>query len=131
MGLSPLQNCKIGFFLLGIASSLWGVHEFGPWGADADLTLPIQKHCEKKYSVAVMPALALVSFHQSFLSPVSGPRSHFRPSSSQYMIQAVEKYGPIEGFFRGMDRLMRENRDPWVYSRVDMSRGSWMKLETP
>jgi putative component of membrane protein insertase Oxa1/YidC/SpoIIIJ protein YidD len=57
----------------------------------------------------------LISFHQRVITQIDGPRSHFRPSSSQYTLDAIEKYGLFKGFIRGCDRLLRENEEAWIY----------------
>ena len=92
-----------------------------PWGKDTDLkyeatTTPAP--CPE-HSFAVRVAEKIIDFHQQVLSPVDGPRSHFRPSSSSYMREAMQKHGFIQGFFMGCDRLMRENEDPWVYRKIE------------
>ena len=53
----------------------------------------------------------VIDFHQKVISPVDGPRSHFRPSSSQYMRQAMHNYGFFKGYIMGCDRLLRENSE--------------------
>lgn len=91
-----------------------------PWGKDADVELvrpttpPPPSH-----SLGVQIAEQVIHFHQTVLSPVDGPRSHFRPSSSNYMKQAMQKHGFCLGFIMGCDRLMRENSDAWVYKTVE------------
>lgn len=90
---------------------------FEPWGKDADLIVqpkteiisqgPLQKVAE-----------VLIGFHQNVISDADGPRSHFKPSSSEYTRQAIHKYGFFYGFLLGCDRLMRENNDPWIYPVV-------------
>jgi len=93
---------------------------FEPWGKDADLTYnPSQSIQEVKQSIAVRAAEQVILFHQNVLSPVDGPRSHFRPSSSSYMMQSMQKHGFIMGFLMGCDRLMRENSDDWVYRKIE------------
>ena len=67
-------------------------------------TDPLCKACEK-----------VILFHQNILSPADGPRSHFRPTSSRYMLLAIHRYGFFKGVIKGFDRLLRENSDPWVY----------------
>jgi len=57
----------------------------------------------------------LIAFHTHILSPVDGPRSDFRPTSSRYMLMAIRRHGFFKGFVMGCDRLMRENKDDWVY----------------
>ncbi|MDP1835207.1 MAG: membrane protein insertion efficiency factor YidD [Chlamydiales bacterium] len=95
-----------------------------PWGCDADLSC--RSHCRQ--IAATQPEIhngpleratrTLVTFHKKVVSPADGPRSHFKPSSSEYMLHAVEKHGFCYGFLLGCDRLMRENRDPWVYRTI-------------
>ncbi|MBI3236155.1 MAG: membrane protein insertion efficiency factor YidD, partial [Chlamydiales bacterium] len=60
-----------------------------------------------------------ILFHQNILSPVDGPRSHFRPSSSEYTLLAIRKYGFFKGFALGCDRLLRENNQSWVYQTIE------------
>ena len=93
-----------------------------PWGKDADLhySPPLSLTEDKPtYSLAVQTAIQIIRFHQNVLSPVDGPRSHFRPSSSQYMLLAMQKHGFILGFLMGCDRLIRENDDDWVYRKIE------------
>jgi putative component of membrane protein insertase Oxa1/YidC/SpoIIIJ protein YidD len=93
---------------------------FTPWGKDADLSIPAPVE-EKPPSRSLAASLAesLIHFHQNVLSPVDGPRSHFRPSSSNYMLDAIHKYGFIQGFVMGCDRLLRENGDDWCYHSIE------------
>lgn len=117
-------------FLLPIcASALTGYHL--PWGKDAKLAQVASSHPEKEeeaYSLGVRVAEKVISFHQNVISPVDGPRSSFRPSSSAYMKQAMQIHGFWRGFLMGCDRLMRENGDPWVYRTVQ-SEGHLFKYD--
>lgn len=93
-----------------------------PWGKDSDLTFQEKKEVftkKEKRSVAAKIANQVIVFHQKVLSPSNGPRSHFRPSSSQYMKLAIERYGFLKGYLMGCDRLLRENNDPWIYQTVN------------
>src|SRR4051812_47258283 len=92
-----------------------------PWGKDTDLiyTTAQQASTPPKNSLLVRAAHQIIRFHQNVLSPVDGPRSHFRPSSSQYMLLAMQKHGFVEGFVLGCDRLLRENHTPWVYRTIE------------
>jgi len=102
------------FFILNIGFLL-----ADPWGKDADIVKqPVSYCCQPKNCktpVFGKFAEAMIRFHQEVISPADGPRSHFIPSSSQYTLDAMRKYGFIQGFGMGCDRLMRENKDPWVY----------------
>jgi putative component of membrane protein insertase Oxa1/YidC/SpoIIIJ protein YidD len=73
-------------------------------------------------------AEALISFHQEVISPIDGPRSNFRPSSSQYMLNAIEQNGFFLGVVIGCDRLLRENGDPSFYDKVPFD-GSELKWD--
>lgn len=92
-----------------------------PWGKDADL-------CDFRAKPACAPAAPsgflvkfseiMIGFHQEVISPADGPRSHFKPSSSQYTLDAIRMHGFFYGFLLGCDRLMRENNDPWIYRTI-------------
>lgn len=99
--------------------ALPGYHE--PWGKDADLAYSISQPSPPKaeHSLSVLVAEQIIRFHQNVLSPVDGPRSHFRPSSSNYMLQSMQKHGFFKGYLMGCDRLMRENGDEWVYRKIE------------
>ena len=47
------------------------------------------------------------SFFKSFISGTDGKRCDHVPSCARYAKDAVEAYGPIEGFVLACDRLMR------------------------
>lgn len=92
---------------------------FEPWGKDSDL-----KQCKAKEAIksniATKIADAVIRFHQEIISPVDGPRSHYRPTSSRYMQLAMQRYGFIKGYIMGCDRLLRENDEEWVYRKVEI-----------
>ncbi len=92
-----------------------------PWGKDADLKFTPQvptTNTQNTDSPMSFIIKKIIRFHQTTLSPADGPRSHFRPSSSHYAYQAIQKYGILQGFIMGCDRLLRENNDPWVYDTI-------------
>lgn len=104
---------------------------FEPWGKDADLAhtpSQITQEVNLKHSFGVQAAEQIILFHQKVLSPVDGPRSHFYPSSSSYMMQSMQKHGFILGFLMGCDRLMRENNEDWVYRKIETG-GKIMKYD--
>jgi putative membrane protein insertion efficiency factor len=41
----------------------------------------------------------------------------FHPSCSEYFIEAVQKYGPLRGAYRGVKRICRCN--PWTVGGYD------------
>lgn len=113
------------FVLLTIvSSSLWSQPGyFEPWGKDTDLTIEHHEGHAPSLSPLDSPfgwlAEKSILFHQNILSPVDGPRSHFRPSSSAYMLEAIKTHGFMQGFIMGCDRLLRENDSPWVYRTIE------------
>ena len=100
--LLPLFGDKAGYFL--------------PWGKDSDL-IPSQTSSSPKPGTDLLSKTAekVILFHQNVISPVDGPRSHFRPTSARYMLLAIRRHGFFRGYIKGCDRLLRENKDPWVY----------------
>jgi hypothetical protein len=99
--------------------ALPGFHE--PWGKDADLRRelpPARPSAPPSMMARAMEHVIL--FHQNVLSPVDGPRSHYRPSSSNYMKEAIHKYGFMRGFVMGCDRLLRENEEAWIYRKIEI-----------
>ncbi len=101
-----------------------------PWGKDADLKILTEPAPPPKGSPAAFLAEKIILFHQDVISPVDGPRSHFRPTSSRYMLLAIRRYGFLKGFVMGCDRLLRENDDPWVYRTIEID-GKIYKWDPP
>lgn len=102
-----------------------------PWGKDADL---INIRVKKPSSQCNTPLLGkfaetMIGFHQKVISPADGPRSNFIPCSSQYTLNAMRKYGFFQGFSMGCDRLMRENKDPWIYRLTQDREGNLIKYD--
>jgi len=107
---------------------------FYPWGKDNQLAMP--DYNTSPPSISNTGPLHVVMekcifFHQAIITPADGPRSHFRPTSSRYMLLSIRRYGVLIGFFRGCDRLLRENNDPWVYRTcvIDGQRYKWDPVE--
>ncbi len=89
-----------------------------PWGKGAHLAVKAKTASHIPPPRKDLPsrmAEVLIAFRQNVLSQADGPRSHFRPSSSEYMKLAIRRHGFVKGYLMGCDRLMRENKDPWVY----------------
>lgn len=102
-----------------------------PWGKDADLAHYKPAVCQNTPSSSPIACWGIqaIRFHQEVISPADGPRSHFIPSSSQYTLEAMHKYGFFKGYTMGCDRLMRENPEPWVYRKIRDSSGCEMKWD--
>ena len=101
-----------------------------PWGKDAHLKVATPTPPKKKLSPMARIAEKTILFHHNVLTHISGPRSHFRPTSSQYMLDAIRQYGFMKGYIMGCDRLLRENADPWVY-RTTLIKENLYKWDPP
>ncbi|MDO8494871.1 MAG: membrane protein insertion efficiency factor YidD [Deltaproteobacteria bacterium] len=63
----------------------------------------------------------LTSIYQWMLSPIIsalGGSCRFAPTCSDYMKQALEKYGWRKGFWRGLRRIFRCH--PWHAGGIDL-----------
>ena len=103
-----------------------------PWGKDSDLfymaasennspTSPFKKPWnadKKKLNLITNISDKVITFKQKVISPIDGPRSSFRPTSSRYMQLAMYRYGFFKGFIMGCDRLLRENNEKWCYRTI-------------
>jgi len=49
----------------------------------------------------------MVRLYQIVISPFTGERCRFYPSCSAFMIEAIEKFGPVKGTFLGIKRIFR------------------------
>ena len=102
-----------------------------PFGKDADLVnVQIKRPIAYTSSgLGVSVSRTLIRFHQEVITPIDGPRSHYLPSSSQYTLDGIEKYGFIKGWILGCDRLLRENDEAWVYPTCLNNRGERFKSD--
>ncbi len=53
--------------------------------------------------------LAMIRFYQKSISPYFPARCRFRPTCSQYALEAIEKYGAAKGGLLAIRRLLRCN----------------------
>ena len=51
--------------------------------------------------------IATLSFYKQFLSPLLPSACRYRPTCSEYMMEAVDKYGVRRGVWMGTRRLLR------------------------
>lgn len=49
----------------------------------------------------------LIRFYQRFLSPLLPSSCRYQPTCSNYMLQAVERYGVVKGVWLGIKRIGR------------------------
>lgn len=91
-----------------------------PWGVDASLI--VHKRASRPKD-GINPGFYIIRFHQQFSTNIDSPRSHFVPSSSEYMRRAMSRHGPGLGFLLGCDRLLRENDEEWLYRQISTKSG--------
>ena len=56
--------------------------------------------------------ILLLKFYKKFISPIFyylGVRCKYEPTCSEYMGQAIEKYGVVKGIYLGTQRFIRCN----------------------
>ena len=51
--------------------------------------------------------IGIVRLYQIFLSPLLGSNCRFRPSCSQYAIEALNKHGAFRGSYLAVRRILR------------------------
>ena len=61
--------------------------------------------------------IAPIKLYQMLLSPLIGPSCRFTPTCSNYAINAINKYGPIKGFWLSIKRISKCH--PWGGSGHD------------
>ena len=58
-----------------------------------------------------------IKLYQILLSPLIGPSCRFSPTCSNYAIEAINKHGPIKGFWLAIKRISKCH--PWGGSGHD------------
>lgn len=61
--------------------------------------------------------IGLIRAYQSLISPLAGANCRFHPTCSQYMIEAIDRFGSIRGAWLGIRRLSRCH--PWHKGGLD------------
>ena len=61
--------------------------------------------------------ISLIKFYQKFISPFFPGVCRYRPTCSQYMIDAIKIHGLIKGSWLGLRRILRCH--PWGGSGYD------------
>ncbi len=51
--------------------------------------------------------ILLIKGYRRFISPLFPPSCRFRPTCSQYTLEAIEKFGAIQGSWLGLKRILR------------------------
>lgn len=63
-------------------------------------------HNDKQSGLSRMAVLCLRGY-KKFVSPLLGQRCRFYPSCSDYMREAIERFGLLKGGWLGIKRLLR------------------------
>lgn len=61
--------------------------------------------------IVISPFILLVKIYQGAISPLLPNSCRYTPTCSQYMIEALKKYGLFYGFWLGLKRILRCH--PW------------------
>ena len=72
---------------------------------------------ERLSKIAEFIFLLPVYFYRACISPLLPPACRYTPTCSQYMIEAVKKYGIFKGGWLGVKRILRCH--PWGGSGYD------------
>lgn len=60
-------------------------------------------------SIASKCLLSALKLYKRFISPLLIPMCRFTPTCSEYMMEAVNRYGALRGFGKGCLRILRCN----------------------
>ena len=55
------------------------------------------------------PLIWLIRWYQTCISPRTLPKCKYYPTCSNYMLQAIERFGAFKGFLLGCYRILRCN----------------------
>lgn len=66
---------------------------------------------KKVLYILSVPFILLIRLYQYLISPLLGPKCRFTPTCSQYGIDALKKYGLVEGGWLTLKRIARCH--PW------------------
>ncbi|MFY0608947.1 MAG: membrane protein insertion efficiency factor YidD [Candidatus Atelocyanobacterium thalassa] len=68
-------------------------------------------------SISTKILLILIRNYKTYISPLLPPSCRFQPTCSEYMLEAIERFGPLYGTLLGIKRIFRCN--PFSVSRYD------------
>jgi uncharacterized protein len=51
--------------------------------------------------------IGLLRFYKAFISPLLPSACRYQPTCSEYMLEAVGRYGAVRGVWLGLRRLLR------------------------
>lgn len=53
--------------------------------------------------------IKVLKSYKKYISPLLGEHCRFYPTCSEYMVEAIDKYGTLKGVYLGTKRLLRCN----------------------
>ena len=59
------------------------------------------------HGIVARSLMRLVRAYQRYLSPLLGDSCIYSPTCSEYMLEAIQKYGAARGFWLGFKRILR------------------------
>ncbi|MGK7954386.1 MAG: membrane protein insertion efficiency factor YidD [Crocosphaera sp.] len=51
--------------------------------------------------------ILVIKGYRQFISPLFPPSCRFQPTCSQYTLEAIEKFGALQGSWLGLKRILR------------------------
>lgn len=72
---------------------------------------PLFLHMILLKKIVGFPLIILVKFYQFIISPIFPASCRYTPSCSNYMIEAINIWGPIKGTYLGLKRI--STCHPW------------------
>ncbi|WP_041324110.1 membrane protein insertion efficiency factor YidD [Hippea maritima] len=72
--------------------------------------------------------IGLIKLYQRFISPLTRPSCRFYPTCSNYSIEAIKKFGPIQGGMMSIWRILRCG--PWSAGGYDPPNEPLFKLKS-
>lgn len=67
---------------------------------------PVAEHLATRSTLGRL-MMAAIRFYQRTISLTLPPSCRFYPSCSEYTLQAIAKYGPLQGGWLGVKRILR------------------------
>lgn len=67
--------------------------------------------------IAILPLIFLVRIYQYIISPLMPATCRYQPTCSHYMVEALQKHGPLKGLYLGVKRIL--SCHPWGGSGYD------------
>lgn len=86
-----------------------GLFEASParLGLNLDLTITFDRVQSKPHAAMKRILLLLIKFYRLCISPLFPPTCRFQPTCSQYALQAIDRFGPLQGSWLTTKRICR------------------------